>query len=240
MITFLPDPDIFKDAIEFNFDILASRFRQLAYLNAGIRMSLTDYRHEPKLEKYYYKGGLRDYVAYINIDRQPLHEEFIYIRTEKNQVWVEIAFQWCRDTEERILGFGNTIQTHEGGVHLDGLKIAVTRTMNKIARQRNKHLVDNANLDGKYIRQGLTAIVSLMLPNPEFEGVSRTRLANRGVRGIVESIASDALSKYFTPNPNIASAILERAIKAFDADEMRKKGRELLRHPNRAKDLPRS
>jgi DNA gyrase subunit B len=240
MITFLPDPKIFKESIEFNFDILANRFRELAYLNAGIRMSLTDYRYEPKVEKYYYEGGIRDYIAYLNIDRQPLHEEVIYIRTEKNKVRVEIAFQWCRDTEERILGFGNTIQTHEGGVHLDGLKIAITRTLNKINHQRNKRSANSANLDGKYIRQGLSAIVSLMLANPEFEGATRTRLSNRGVRGIVKSISSDVLSKYFTSNPNIADTILERAIKAFDAAEMRKKGRELLRHQNGEKDLPRS
>jgi DNA gyrase subunit B len=200
-ITFLPDLEIFKDGIEFDFDLLARRFRQLAFVNAGMRISFTDYRHESKIENYYYEGGLRDYVAYLNSDKQPLHEEVIYTRTKKNQVRVEVALQWCTDDDDRILGFANTIETKEGGTHLEGLKIAITRTLNKIARQRNK-LQGDDELDGKYICEGLTAIVSVMLPAPEWEGSTRTRLANIDAQWIVGEIVSELLMEYLVSHPN--------------------------------------
>jgi DNA gyrase subunit B len=247
MITFLPDPEIFKEGIIFDFEILASRFRELGYLNAGIRITFIDYRldilgaKEPKVEVYYYEGGIKDYISYINADKQPLHEEVIYIQGEKNKVQVEVSLQWCVDTYmDNILGFVNSIRTNDGGTHLDGLKVVLTRIMNSLARKRNKLKEGDSNLGGENIREGLTAIVSVKVPNPEFEGPTRTRLVNGEVRGIVESIASDVLSEYFTANPNIADAILDKAIKAFDADEIGKKERKLLRHQNRAKDLPRS
>lgn len=200
-ITFLPDLEIFKDGIEFDFDLLARRFRQLAFVNAGISISFTDYRNESKVENYYYEGGLRDYVAYLNTDKQPLHEEVIYTKSEKNQVWVEVALQWCTDDDDRILGFANTIETKEGGTHLEGLKIAVTRTLNKIARQRNKLQADD-KLDGKYICEGLTAIVSVMLPAPEWEGPTKTRLANIDTQWIVGEIVSELLMEYLLSHPN--------------------------------------
>jgi DNA gyrase subunit B len=248
MITFLPDTEIFKEGIVFDFETLASRFRELGYLNAGIRITFTDYRldvlgtDEPKAEVYDYEGGIKEYVADLNADKQPLHDEVIYIQGEKNKVRVEVALQWCIDTYiDNVLGFANNIRTNDGGTHLDGLKVVLTRTMNAVARKRNKLKEGDSNLGGKNIREGLTAIVSVKVRNPEFEGPTRTRLVNKEVRGIVESIVSDALSEYFTSNPNIGDAIIERSIKAFDADEISKKGRQLLRHPkNRAKDLPRS
>jgi DNA gyrase subunit B len=236
-VTFLPDTEIFKDSIEFDFDTLASRFKELAYLNAGIRISFTDYRlellgtPEPKVENYYYEGGIREYVAYINAERDPIHEEVIYIQGEKNKVQVEVALQWCIDaySSDNILGFANNIRTNEGGTHLEGLKVVLTRTMNAVARKRNKLKEGESNLGGENIREGLTAIVSVKVPNPEFEGQTKTKLGNTEVRGIVDSIVSEALTEYLEFRPNIADAILEKAIQAFNAAEAARRARELVR-----------
>jgi DNA gyrase subunit B len=232
-ITFLPDLEIFKDGIEFDFDRLACRFRQLAFVNAGVRISVNDYRrealkiNEPKAENYYYEGGLRDYVVYLNADKQPLHQDVIYAQNEQNQFRVEVALQWCLDADDIFLGFANTTQTPEGGMHLDGLKMAVTRTVNKIARQRNKLQPDDDNLGGKYIRNGLTAVVSVLLPNPDWAGPTRTKLVNSGIRQIVDSIVTEALTEYFSTHPDIADTITARAIEAADADEIAREERKV-------------
>jgi DNA gyrase subunit B len=243
-ITFLPDAEIFKDSIEFDFDILASRFRELAYLNVGMRISLSDYRleglknNEPKVEHYYNEGGLRDYIADLTHDKQPLHEDVIYIRAEKNKVRVEVALQWCIDAEyDCVLGYANTVRTLDGGTHLDGLKIALTHTLNKIAHQQNKLQLDDANLGGESIRDGLTAIISLLLPNPEWEGSTRTKLVNSELRSIVDSIVSERLSEYFAARPDIADAIVERAIKVSEAAQIMKRDRDLLRRKSQENDL---
>jgi DNA gyrase subunit B len=233
-ITFLPDPDIFKETIEFDYATLANRFRELAYLNAGIRISFTDYRleTEPKIENYYYKDGIREYVRLLNDRKQSLHNEIIYIQSEKNNVRVEVALQWCMDDEERILGFANIIPTIEGGKHFDGLKMAVTRTVNKIAQQRNKLQSDDVNLDGKYIRKGLTAIICLLLPNPEWAGPTRTMLSSK-VQGIVDSIVSEALTVYLESHPDVADAIIDRSIQASNAAELDRKERQPARAPTK-------
>jgi DNA gyrase subunit B len=241
-ITFLPDSEIFKDSIAFDFDRLANRFTELAYLNAGIRISITDYRlesqgiEEPKIEHYYYEGGLRDYVAYLDRDKQPLHEEVIYNRAEKERIWVEVALQWCDAKQDCILGFANTTRTIAGGKHMDGLKMAATRSVNKIARQRNKLQPDDANLGGESIREGLTAIVSVILPNPEWAGPTRTALVNSNARSIVDSIVSEVLSEYFAARPDVADAIVERAIKASDAAQIRRREKDLLRRKSQEND----
>jgi DNA gyrase subunit B len=235
-VTFLPDIEIFKESIVFDYDTLAVRFKQLAYLNAGLRISFSDYRlellenHEPRIENYYYEGGIREYIAYLNVDKQPLHEEVIYIQSEQDKVQVEVALQWCSDAySDNILGFANNIQTKEGGTHLDGLKVVLTRTMNAIGRKRNKIKEGDANLGGENIREGLTAIVSVKVPNPEFEGQTKTKLGNSEVRKIVDSIVSEALTEYLEFRPNIADAILEKALQAFNAAEAARRARELVR-----------
>jgi DNA gyrase subunit B len=235
-VTFLPDIEIFKESIVFDYDTLAVRFKQLAYLNAGLRISFSDYRlellenHEPRIENYYYEGGIREYIAYLNVDKQPLHEEVIYIQSEQDKVQVEVALQWCSDAySDNILGFANNIQTKEGGTHLDGLKVVLTRTMNAIGRKRNKLKEGDANLGGENIREGLTAIVSVKVPNPEFEGQTKTKLGNSEVRKIVDSIVSEALIEYLEFRPNIADAILEKALQAFNAAEAARRARELVR-----------
>ncbi len=235
-VTFLPDIEIFKESIVFDYDTLAVRFKQLAYLNAGLRISFSDYRlellenNEPRIENYYYEGGIREYIAYLNVDKQPLHEEVIYIQSEQDKVQVEVALQWCSDAySDNILGFANNIQTKEGGTHLDGLKVVLTRTMNAIGRKRNKLKEGDANLGGENIREGLTAIVSVKVPNPEFEGQTKTKLGNSEVRKIVDSIVSEALIEYLEFRPNIADAILEKALQAFNAAEAARRARELVR-----------
>ncbi|PSB42644.1 DNA topoisomerase (ATP-hydrolyzing) subunit B [Chamaesiphon polymorphus] len=235
-VTFQPDPEIFKESTEFDFATLASRFKELAYLNAGIRISFSDYRlellgtEEPKVENYYFEGGIREYVSYLNENKQPLHEEIIYISQEQDKVQVEVALQWCVDAySDNILGFANNIRTIDGGTHLDGLKVVLTRTMNSIARKRNKLKEGDANLGGENIREGLTAIVSVKVPNPEFEGQTKTKLGNTEVRKIVDSIVSEALTEYLEFRPNIADAILEKAIQAFNAAEAARRAKELVR-----------
>jgi DNA gyrase subunit B len=235
-VTFLPDIEIFKEGIVFDFDTLAVRFKQLAYLNAGLRISFSDYRlellesGEPKIENYFYEGGIKEYIAYLNMDKQPLHEEVIYIQSEQDKVQVEVALQWCVDAyTDNILGFANNIQTKEGGTHLDGLKVVLTRTMNAIGRKRNKLKDGDANLGGENIREGLTAIVSVKVPNPEFEGQTKTKLGNSEVRKIVDSIVGEALTEYLEFRPNIADAILEKALQAFNAAEAARRARELVR-----------
>jgi DNA gyrase subunit B len=216
MITFSPDPEIFKESIEFDFDTLANRLRELAYLNAGIQISFTDRRleaqgtNEPKIKHYCPEGGLRDYVAYINSNKQPLHEEVICIKAEKERIRVEVALQWCTDAEQDcVLGFANTTRTIEGGKHIDGLKMALTRTVNKIARQQNRLRSNDANLSGEHIRNGLTAIVSVLLPNIEWAGPTRTALANSQAKGVVDSIVSEALTVYLASHPDVANAIID-------------------------------
>jgi DNA gyrase subunit B len=235
-VTFLPDIEIFKEGIVFDFDTLAVRFKQLAYLNAGLRISFSDYRlellenNQPKVENYFYEGGIKEYIAYLNVDKQALHEDIIYIQSEQDKVQVEVALQWCVDAyTDNILGFANNIQTKEGGTHLDGLKVVLTRTMNAIGRKRNKLKDGDANLGGENIREGLTAIVSVKVPNPEFEGQTKTKLGNSEVRKIVDSIVGEALTEYLEFRPNIADAILEKALQAFNAAEAARRARELVR-----------
>jgi DNA gyrase subunit B len=235
-VTFLPDIEIFKEGIVFDFNTLAVRFKQLAYLNAGLRISFSDYRlellesNEPKVENYFYEGGIKEYIAYLNVDKQPLHEDIIYIQSEQDKVQVEVALQWCVDAyTDNILGFANNIQTKEGGTHLDGLKVVLTRTMNAIGRKRNKLKDGDANLGGENIREGLTAIVSVKVPNPEFEGQTKTKLGNSEVRKIVDSIVGEALTEYLEFRPAIADAILEKALQAFNAAEAARRARELVR-----------
>jgi DNA gyrase subunit B len=244
-VTFLPDTEIFKDGIIFEYATLAGRLKELAYLNAGIKIIFTDNRLEllgsdtPKTDTYYYEGGIREYVSYINADKQPLHEEIIYINNEKNKVQVEVALQWCVDAySDNVLGFANNIRTIDGGTHLEGLKTVLTRTMNAIARKRNKLKENDGNLGGENIREGLTAIVSVKVPNPEFEGQTKTKLGNTEVRGIVDSIVSEALTEYLEFRPQIADAILEKAIQAFNAAEAARRARELVRRKSVLESSP--
>ncbi|NET34921.1 MAG: DNA topoisomerase (ATP-hydrolyzing) subunit B, partial [Cyanothece sp. SIO1E1] len=235
-VAFKPDIDIFTIGIEFDYATLAGRLRELAYLNAGVEITFTDYRlallksDQPKVSTFHYAGGIREYIAYMNKDKQPLHEEIIYVQGERNNVQVEVALQWCVDAyTDNLLGFANNIRTVDGGTHLEGLKTVLTRSMNSIARKRKKLKENDSNLGGENVREGLTGVISVKVPDPEFEGQTKTKLGNTEVRGIVDSLVGESLTEYMDFHPNIADAILEKAIQAFNAAEAARKARELVR-----------
>ena len=244
-VSFLPDTEIFTTGIEFDYTTLASRLRELAYLNAGVKITFTDNRlhllksGEPKIESYCYEGGIREYIAYMNTDKQPLHEEVIFVYGERNEVQIEVALQWCVDAyTDNILGFANNIRTIDGGTHLEGLKAVLTRTMNAIASKRNKLKENDANLGGENIREGLTGVISVKVPNPEFEGQTKTKLGNTEVRGIVDSLVGEVLTEYLEFRPGVADAILEKAIQAFNAAEAARRARELVRRKSVLESSP--
>ncbi len=245
-ITFKPDLQIFAtNGIEFDYITLAGRLRELAYLNAGVKITFTDYRlellksSEPRVETYEYKGGIREYVAYLNRDKQPLHEEIIYVQGERNDVQVEVSLQWCTDAyTDNLLGFANNIRTVDGGTHLEGLKAVLTRTLNAIARKRNKLKENEPNLSGEHVREGLTAIISVKVPDPEFEGQTKTKLGNTEVRGIVDSLVGEVLTEYLDFRPGVADSILDKAIQAFKAAEAARHARELVRRKSVLESSP--
>jgi DNA gyrase subunit B len=235
-ISFLPDATIFTEQTEFDYKILSNRLRELAYLNAGVSIEFSDQRlallgqDEPKVETYHYEGGIREYVGYINHDKTALHEEIISVSGERNGIQVEVALQWCTDAySDNLLGFANNIRTIDGGTHLEGLKTVLTRTMNTFARKRNKLKENDANLGGEHIREGLTAVISVKVPEPEFEGQTKTKLGNTEVRGVVDSLVGEVLTEYLDFHPGIADLVLEKAIQAFNAAEAARRARELVR-----------
>jgi DNA gyrase subunit B len=232
-VTFLPDISIFTTGIVFDYATLAGRLRELAFLNGGVRITFTDDRPEdgnPHVETYFYEGGIREYISYMNREKQPLHEEVIYVQGERNNVQVEVALQWCADAyTDNLLGFANNIRTIDGGTHLEGLKTVLTRTMNALARKRNKLKDNDPNLAGENIREGLTGVISVKVPEPEFEGQTKTKLGNTEVRGIVDSLVGEVLTEYLEFRPGVADAIIEKAVEAFRAAEAARKARELVR-----------
>jgi len=244
-VKFKPDAQIFTTGIEFDYITLAGRLRELAYLNAGVKITFTDHRLEllktdtPKVEIYEYKGGIKEYVSYINRDKQALHEEIIYVQGERNNVQVEVALQWCTDAyTDNVLGFANNIRTIDGGTHLEGLKTVLTRTLNSIARKRNKIKENESNLNGEHVREGLTAVISVKVPDPEFEGQTKTKLGNTEVRGIVDSLVGEVLTEYLEFHPGIADSILDKAIQAFKAAEAARHARELVRRKSVLESSP--
>jgi DNA gyrase subunit B len=235
-ITFLPDTQIFTSGVEFDYKTLTNRFRELAYLNAGVEIVFKDNRltlmnlEEPKVEVYCYEGGIREYITYMNSEKTPLNEEIVYVQGERNNIQMEVAFQWCTDAyTDNLLGFANNIRTIDGGTHLEGLKAVLTRTFNTLARKRNKLKEGMSNLSGEHIREGLTAVISVKVPDPEFEGQTKTKLGNPEVRGVVESLVGEVLTEYFEFNPAVIDSILEKAIQAFNAAEAARRARELVR-----------
>ncbi|MGD1859604.1 MAG: DNA topoisomerase (ATP-hydrolyzing) subunit B [Leptolyngbyaceae cyanobacterium] len=235
-ISFKPDIGIFTTGIVFDYDTLAGRLRELAYLNGGVDIIFTDNRlellksDEPRVSRFHYEGGIREYVEYINKEKQPVHEEIVYVQGERDGVQVEVALQWCIDAySDNLLGFANNIRTVDGGTHLEGLKTVLTRTLNTFARKRNKRKENESNLSGENIREGLTAVISVKVPEPEFEGQTKTKLGNTEVRGIVDTLVGETLAEYLDFHPNVVDTILDKAIQAFNAAEAAKRARELVR-----------
>ncbi|WP_269621971.1 DNA topoisomerase (ATP-hydrolyzing) subunit B [Prochlorococcus marinus] len=236
-VTFKPDTQIFTNGIAFDYGTLSSRLRELAYLNGGVKIVFRDERKTAIDEKgigyeevYFYEGGIKEYVAYMNSEKDALHPEIIYVNSEKDGVQVEAALQWCIDAySDSILGFANNIRTVDGGTHIEGLKTVLTRTLNTFARKRGKRKEGDSNLAGENIREGLTVVLSVKVPEPEFEGQTKTKLGNTEVRGIVDSLVGESLSQYLEFNPSVIDLILEKAIQAFNAAEAARRARELVR-----------
>lgn len=229
-VTFKPDAEIFEDTV-FQYDILQSRLRELAFLNAGVRILLEDER-EGRKQEFAYEGGIRSFVEYLNRSKEVLHEPPIYIAAEKDDVMVEIALQYNDGFVPSIYSFANNIHTHEGGTHESGFKSALTRIINDYARKMNLLKDSDNNVIGEDVREGLTAIISVKIPNPQFEGQTKTKLGNSEVRGIVESVFGERFSTFLDENPAVARKIVEKCITAARAREAARKARELTRRKN--------
>jgi DNA gyrase subunit B len=225
-VTFLPDNDIFETT-EFDYDIVATRLREMAFLNAGLQIEITDERTD-KHEVFRYDGGVSEFVTHINKNKVPLHPKPIYLQGEKDAVQVEVALQYTDGYTENIHTFANNINTIEGGTHLIGFKGALTRVLNDYGR-KNKLFDESFSLSGEDSREGITAIVSIKVRKPQFEGQTKSKLGNSEVRGIVESITSEKLSEFFEENPPVAHMIIDKAMLSSKAREAARKARELTR-----------
>lgn len=230
-VTFKPDPEIFEETIVYSFDTLKQRLRELAFLNKGITITLTDERTNTE-KVFIYEGGICSFVEHLNKSKTVLHAEPIYIYGTKETSIVEIALQYNESYVENIFSFVNNINTQEGGTHLSGFKIALTRTVNEYARKFNMLKENDENLSGEDVREGLTSVISLKIEEPQFEGQTKTKLGNSEVRGIVDSIVSDKLSEFFEENPAITRKIIEKSVMSARARDAARKARELTRRKN--------
>lgn len=228
-VTFLPDKLMFEETV-FDYDTLRQRLREMAFLTKGLKITLTDMRlEEPKCREFHYEGGIKEYVQYLNRHKESLYPEIVYCEGEKNQVQVEIAMQHNDSYTESCYSFVNNITTPEGGTHMVGFKNALTKTFNDYARSQ-KFLKDNEqNLTGEDIREGLTAIISVKIGEPQFEGQTKQKLGNSEARGAVESVFSEQLTYFLEQNPNVAKSICEKAILAQRARDAARKARDLTR-----------
>jgi len=233
-ITFKPDTEVF-DTGEFNYDTLAHRFRELAFLNRGLSITIADERSGKK-ETFMYEGGIISFVEHLNKNKTTLHPKPIYIFKEKDNVTVEVAIQYNDSYTETLHSFANNINTKEGGSHLAGFKGALTRTTNSYATSSGLLKSAKDSVSGDDIREGLTAVVSVKLPHPQFEGQTKTKLGNSEIKGIVESIVNDVLGHYFETNPAVVKKIIEKAIQASRAREAARKARELTRRKGALED----
>lgn len=225
-VSFMPDDGIFETT-KFDFSILRYRLRELAYLNAGIKISISQEKGES--ETFQYEGGISEYVTYLNAGRTALMSKPLFVSGEKDQVQVEAALQWTTAFRENIHTFTNNIATREGGTHLSGLKTSLTRTINSVARKRKQLKEKDPPLDGNDVREGLTVILSIKVPEPQFEGQTKTKLGNSEIKGIVDTIMSECLSDFFAENPSDSQIIISKCIQAFQAREAAKKARDLTR-----------
>jgi DNA gyrase subunit B len=228
-VTFLPDETIFEDTV-FDYDTLKQRFREMAFLTKGLRISLTDLRdEEPKERVFHYEGGIKEFVQYLNRSKTPLYEQIIYCEGTKDNVEVEVAMQHNDSYTDNTYGFVNNITTPEGGTHVVGFRNAITKTFNDYAR-KNKLLKDSEpNLSGEDIREGLTAIISVKIEDPQFEGQTKQKLGNSEARGAVDSIVSSQLQIFLEQNPAIGKSIVEKSVMAQRAREAARKARDLTR-----------
>jgi len=226
-VTFKPDPEIFETTV-YSFDILAQRLRELAFLNGGIVITLDDER-DGKNHHFNYDGGIVSFVEHLNKNKAAVNEKPIYMRSEKDGIDAEIALQWNDGYAETVYSFANNINTHEGGTHLSGFRAALTRTINSYATKNNLAKDLKESVSGDDIREGLTAVISIKIPHPQFEGQTKTKLGNTEVKGIVETIVNDKLGEYLEENPAVARKIIGKAIDAARARDAARKARDLVR-----------
>lgn len=227
--TFKPDPEIFEDVV-FDFDVMLARYREMAFLNKGITIKLIDERPEERIEKNLkYDGGIISFVEYINKNKDVIHEKPIYFEGKKGDSYVEIAMQYNSSYNENIYSFANNINTTEGGTHLTGFKAAITKVFNDYARKYKIIKENEPNLMGEDIREGLAAVISVKLLEPQFEGQTKTKLGNSEIRSLVENVVNEKLTDFLEENPQIAKEILNKCITAARAREAAKKARELTR-----------
>lgn len=232
LVSFQPDPQIFTETIEFNDEVVAERLKELAYLNKGLYIEFNDERVKTKrTEVFQFEGGIKEFVEEINSSKDPIHAAF-YAEKTKDDVEVEIAFQYSDSYNETLLTYANNIHTQEGGTHELGFKNAMTRIVNDYARRYNQIKENENNLSGDDVREGITAIVSVRLNDPQFEGQTKTKLGNSEIRGILESVTTDTIGAFFEENPSIGKKIIEKAIISARARDAARKARELTRRKN--------
>jgi DNA gyrase subunit B len=227
-VTFKPDAEIFTETTEYNFDTLSARLRELAFLNRGLRIDIEDER-DGRSHEFHYEGGIESFVTYLNQNKTVLHPEPIYISGEREDIRLEVALQYNDGYNETIFSFVNTINTIEGGTHLIGLKSALTRTINAYVNDSGALKNVKENLSGDDVREGLTGVISVQVPEPQFEGQTKAKLGNSEVKGIVEAIVNEQLGIFVEENPSVARKIVEKAITAARAREAARKARDLTR-----------
>ena len=228
-VTFKADQEIFGDKINYSFDTLSNRLRELAFLNKDIKITLKDERVKEKEVEFKFSGGIISFVEFLNKNKNVLHKKVIYFSKEKDKIQAEVALQYNDGYGENIFSFANNINTVEGGTHLTGFKSALTRTINQYCKSKNLLKENDAGISGDDVREGLTAVISVKVPNPQYEGQTKTKLGNSEVEGIVESIINEALGGFLEENPPIANKIIEKAVLASRAREAARKARELTR-----------
>ncbi len=228
-ISFLPDKEIFEET-EFHAPTLISRLREMAFLTRGLRITLTDERADAAAPvEFHYEGGIRDFVAYINESKDAVQKHIVYFEGASDQGEVEVAMQWNTSYQESVFSFANNINTHEGGSHLSGFKAALTTTLNDYARSAGLLKEKEENLDGEDVREGLAAVISVKLTNPQFEGQTKTKLGNPGVRGLVQTVVNEKLKQFLEENPQDARQVINKTISAARARQAARKARELTR-----------
>nr|WP_246880056.1 DNA topoisomerase (ATP-hydrolyzing) subunit B [Bacillus suaedae] len=229
IIHFKPDEEIFQETTVYEFDILATRLRELAFLNKGLTISIKDKRVEDKEATYHYEGGIASFVEHLNRTKEVLHDEPIHIESEKDGLTVEVAVQYNDSYISNIYSFANNISTHEGGTHESGFKTGLTRVINDYARKNSLFKENDPNLTGEDVREGLTAIISVKIPDPQFEGQTKTKLGNSEARTITDSLFSEHFARFLIENPQVARKIVDKGLMASRAREAAKKARELTR-----------
>jgi DNA gyrase subunit B len=228
-IRFMPDPEIFTETTELSFDTLSRRFRESAFLNKGLKISLDDERDEDLTVSYRYEGGIRDFVEHINEAKDPVHKSIMYLEHETEAGEVEVALQWNSGFQDSVFTFANNINTHEGGTHLSGFRGALTRTINDYARQKGLIKEKEDNLTGDDIREGLAAVISVKLAEPQFEGQTKTKLGNTEVKALVESSVNRYLAEFLEERPSEAKAIINKSLQAARARQAARKVRDTIR-----------